>query len=111
MSLNWDATKAPRWDELDWDKKESLIFATMAVDMGEITTANVRDFYKRYLMFVAATGQSAYLTLEDVEKGVGLHTNVSTTTYPAYKKRLVGILERHAEDRIWAENRKREEAS
>ena len=58
MSLNWDATKAEHWEDLDWDKKESLIFATMAVDMGEITEKNYEEFFKRYVMFCDATGQT-----------------------------------------------------
>lgn len=101
MSLNWDATKAEHWEELDWDKKESLVFATMAVDMGEITEKNYEEFFKRYAMFCSAADQQRYLTLEDVKRGIGLHTNVSTTTPAAFRKRLVKILEQHADDAIY----------
>ena len=101
MSLNWDATRAEHWDELDWDKKESLIFATLAVDFGEITERNHEEFFKRYAMFCIAAEQKRYLTLEDVRKGIGLRTNVSTTTPAAYKKRLGGILEQHAADALY----------
>lgn len=113
MSLNWDATKAEHWEDLDWDKKESLIFATMAVDMGEITEKNYEEFFKRYVMFCDATGQTRYLTLADVKSAIGLHTNVSTSTPAAYKKRLYGIIERHADDVVWYEKREaeKEEAS
>lgn len=101
MSLNWDATKAEHWEDLEPQKQESLIFATMAVDMGEITEKNYEEFFKRYAMFSSAADQQRYLTLEDVKAGIGLRTNVSTTTPAAFRKRLVSILERHAEDAIY----------
>ena len=105
MSLNWDATKAERWHELENNKQDALIFSTMAVDMGEITEKNYEEFFKRYAMFCAAIEQERSLKLEDVRKGIGLRTNVSTTTPAAYKKRLYGILERHAEDAIYYQKR------
>lgn len=111
MSLNWDATKAEHWDELEWSTKETLIFSTMAVDYGEVTEKNYEDFYKRYVMFCTATGQERYLTLDDVRKAIGLHANVSTSTPAAYRKRLAGIIERHAEDVIWSEKRQEDAKS
>lgn len=101
MSLNWDATNAPNWEPLDWNVKESLIFSCMAVDIGEITEANHEEWYGRYLqMYLAAGWGDPYLTLQDVRNGIGLKTNVHTTTKAAWRKRMVTRLEESAETRI-----------
>jgi hypothetical protein len=102
MSLNWDARKCgERWEALPPEKRESLIFATMFVDMGEITEANHQEFYKRYVQFNMACGYpDLYLTAQDIKDAIGLNTNVSTTTPAAWKKFLIKKLEEKANEKV-----------
>lgn len=106
MSLNWNATKIKGWDEVDPNKRESLIFATMFVDMGEITEKNHEEFYERYVQFNMACGYpDLYLSLDDVKGAIGLSTNVFTTTTAAWRKRLIRILEDKARDKMYRAKR------
>lgn len=103
MSLRWDATKCEKWDEMDPNKRESLIFATLFVDMGEITEKNHEEFYERYVQFNMACGYpDLYLSLADVKSAIGLTTNVFTTTPAAWRKRLVKKLEEKAREKARA---------
>ena len=123
MSLNYDLTKIEDQDFvwLEWDQVygpdakvdkttkylnpdvESIIFATMNVGVNPITPENYEELYKRYLMLCSASGYKAYFKLEDVKKCVGLSTNASTKTYPAFKKDLFQILEREANWKVKSE--------
>lgn len=113
MSLNWDARKCTEaWKELDPAKQESLIFGTMAADMGEITEENHEEFFKRYTMFYMACGYpDPYLTLADVKAGIGLSTNVFTTTPAAFRKRLSKVLEDKAQEALYRAKRDQEQAN
>lgn len=111
MSLNWNAKACGDvWDELDPNKRESLIFATMFVDMGEITQKNHVEFYHRYVQFNMACGYpDLYLELADVKAAIGLTTNVATTTPAAWRKWLIQKLEEKAAEKVIAQARKLEE--
>ena len=112
MSLNWNATKVKGWDEVDPNKRESLIFATMFVDMGEITEKNHEDFYQRYVEFNLACGyQDLYLSLEDVKSAIGLTTNVFTTTPAEWRKRLVRLIQDKARDKMYRDKREAAKAA
>jgi len=70
-------------------KAEAIIFATMAVDMGSVTHANKVEFYLRYLLWQKLMNYGKpYFSFSDLEKMVGLTTNVFTTTNAAFKKDL-----------------------
>jgi hypothetical protein len=106
MSLNWNATKVEGWGEIPVNKQESLIFATMFVDMGEITEKNHEEFYERYVQFNMACGYTdLYLSLADVKSAIGLSTNVFTTTPAAWRKRLIKKLEEKAREKLYIAKR------
>ena len=67
---------------------EAVIFATMAVDIGEITEKNKVEFYLRYLLWnrVVNCEPKPYLQFSDIEKSVGLKTNVFFATNAAFKR-------------------------
>lgn len=101
MSLNWNATKCGEaWEALDPYKRESVIFHTMFTDMGQITEANAEEFFQRYIMWNRALGNDAplYLSAADVKAAIGLSTNVATTTFAAYKKRIIKVMEQKAHE-------------
>ena len=93
MSLNWDISKIA---DKDWawvpvteafgpdsmyakndpdskylnPKLEAIIWATMAVDMGEITEKNYEEFFQRYVMWCIATEQHENALFEIYEDEV-----------------------------------------
>lgn len=109
MSLNYDLSRIDRkfWhaDEADETEKvvtESMIWATIAVDMGEITEANAEEFARRLNSYQELRGafmqryvdgemQERPLTLEDVRNRVGLKTNVTTTSKRAFTAKLARL--------------------
>ena len=98
MSLNWDITNCNNWEELKSDKEwgitNTLIWATMSVDMGDITESNYVEFYSRIKALEAVFGALAngsdgdyFITIQDVKKRIGLATNVTDkTTHQFFKK-------------------------
>jgi hypothetical protein len=98
MSLNYNIATVANFEdrcynELDDGKYELtdatniLIFATMIVDMGTITTENAEKFYTRYRMICAAQGRDSPVTLQDVRDHVGLSANVNDKTDAFFAKK------------------------
>lgn len=110
MSLNWDVSKI---EDKDWvwvpattlyvntaefsrgidanksylnPKVESIIWACMAIDMSGVTNENKVEFYLRYIFVQRIREYDLYFSFADLEKTVGLSTNVFTQTTAAWKK-------------------------
>ena len=110
MSLNFDVSKIANhtvvttspFDEKKWHTvTEALVWASMAIELGEITEANVDKFYRRLALWQKAFGPwlrfndaEIYLTLEDVKLHIGLTTNVSNSTDKAFATKLVEAMAR-----------------
>jgi hypothetical protein len=103
MSLNWNAKNVEGWDEIDPGRRESVIFATMAADMGEITEENHEEFYRRTVAFAMAINEKPWVSLDDVKACIGLKTNVFTTTQAEHRKRVARIFQDKVRDWIYAE--------
>jgi hypothetical protein len=98
MSLNYDLRKVADTElTRDPGTRETMIFQTMIVDMGEITAANAEEFYTRTKMIDRAYpyGDSG-ITRAHVQAFIGLKTNVATTTNAAFGKRVLDALRRTA---------------
>jgi hypothetical protein len=95
MSLNFELGKIADWETVvaaAHDPKKmsvvtsAVIWTTLAVDMGEITGANVEEFIWRnrmtQLIYGAELGFAGepvvYLTEADIRAHIGLTTNVTT---------------------------------
>jgi hypothetical protein len=116
MSLNWNITNCKNADAIktdsEWYKTEHMIFATMAIDMHEITESNVVEFYARLLMvgkiaegnwYTAGIGWE-YATFEDVQKRIGLETNAySRNTFNQWLTRMVKVHPEYSKDRMLAD--------
>lgn len=115
MSLNYDLTKIEDhvnvcYDLVDegndtFDMKavtQAIIFATIPIDMGEITEENYLEFWLRYKLWAASyIGQPFGLgfTVEDIHDHIGLKVNVSTMTRHAWlTKRLSEFMDLHRAD-------------
>lgn len=76
-------------DELLNPITSTLIWTTLAVDMGEITEKNAAEFYDRYVFANRVCGvTSEDVTLDDVKRHIGLSTNVSTKTAKTWGGRV-----------------------
>mgnify|MGYP003124903784 CR=1 FL=1 len=116
MSLSYDLTGIKNYEDLCWydweDEKllspvtESIVFATMYVDIGAITKSNAEEFYTRYVMFCRASGMTNKRTLSDIENHIGLRTNVSTETKAEFGKKVLDILRDGAETSLRYSKRK-----
>lgn len=94
MSLNWDLTKAEKYNALSdeekdilWQETQGIIFTTMGIGIGELTEDNLAEFYARQ-KFSARMNNFEPFTLEQVRRYVGLKTNVSYETYASWQKRI-----------------------
>lgn len=114
MSLNWNISNCKNWESLkedgEWYKTEHMIFATMAIDMYEITEDNVAEFYARLLVVGKISGGNwysagigwDYVTLEDVRKRIGLHTNANRNTFNQWLTRMVKVHPEFSKDEMLA---------
>jgi hypothetical protein len=101
MALNWNIEKCKDYKSLTTDKEypitDSLIWGTLMVGIGDITEKNFKEFYARFNLmqrltgaFLTRNGKPYYITLEDIQRRIGLSTNVSDVTRNAFIKQKVG---------------------
>jgi hypothetical protein len=86
MSLDCNYTKIRDFDKLTENEKvtrDALAYSTMVVGIGEITDTNVEEFFSRINFYEKVHGNYRYIngeskpfTRADVERFVGLRTNV-----------------------------------
>lgn len=99
MSLNWGIDRVKDWEAISMAEKNGpegwktnrLVWLTMEIDMGSITTANVDEFWRR-LETVQKNNPPAddrvLLTKDDLVRRIGMWTNVSTLGPRAYAAKL-----------------------
>jgi hypothetical protein len=100
MSLNWEATNIPDYEELktdaEWEKTNTLIWVTLVLQYGwELTDKNLDMAWERLYAFQKVTNRE-YLTYADLKRRVGLSTNSGTMTDAQWKKHLMTIIAREA---------------
>ena len=124
MSLNWDLTKIENNDDLCWyetgekgeDGKplvrlnsitEALIWATIAVKLGDITDKNWREFWTRLHMServygpsLRRDGEEYYLSPDDVRAHIGLSCNVCDESKQKFHHAMARGLRDNAERRL-----------
>lgn len=101
MPLNWNVAKCENYMEFFNEEENmkqpysSIVMATMIVGMNEITEQNYEQFYKRINLaervggcYVFTDGKPSYITLEEVKRMIGLHTNASRLTAMQFLKRI-----------------------
>ena len=88
-----------------WGVSNTLIWATIGVDMGSITEKNYEEFYRRLVMLGTVYGSKYEITLADVKRRIGLSTNVSTITATAFDNKMKKLLKDDAERQLRSEAR------
>lgn len=104
MSLNWDTTRCKRGELPDSDVesgwREALIWASIAVDLGEITEENASEWFAR-LKVLDHIGQGVLINWHDDDvmqalwRWEGLSTNVSDMTRKQWLSKQGEVLERN----------------
>ena len=117
MSLNYEFGRVKDWETLhgglkaeadctpeelhEYYKTINLAWASMAIDLGDVTEKNYLDFYIRVNTFQHLFGcflwkhnqeldkaEPYYYTLEDIERRIGFSTNVADKPYSAFYKKM-----------------------
>ena len=110
MALHWDITACnldKEWQKENWPAIESLIFLTMVIDVGKITSDNLEmvEFRLRAYSMISEVKVDDVLSI--LPKMVGLSVNVHTTKPKEYEKRLLEMLVREVNLRmLWAKREK-----
>lgn len=115
MSLRWQVDKVEDYQVVCFNgdgapklMTEHLIWATMAVEMGEIRSDNVAEFYAR-LQIMYRLGYSTHIgpapehaplraSPEDVVAHIGLHTNVPFRSRSQWFGRADGFVKGNIND-------------
>lgn len=113
MSLNWNLTKIANTESTCWRKDSSgeetmrgithtLIFGTMAVDLGEITAKNVDEWLFRMQCIARVYGDEGWanITREQLTDHIGLSTNVISKTRKQFIAKMGKALERECADEM-----------
>lgn len=118
MSLNWNGTKVQGWKDIPNEERDAIIWLTMAVDQGDITEKNWREFavrlriyQKMFGAYWTVQGNPEYVTDKHVRQMVGLTTNVSNKSRSAWMKRMAERLFRDAERAMKHEEEKATEST
>lgn len=115
MALHWDTRKCePPTPICDGDAQnlDTLIWSTIAVDLGAITKANVKEWQFR-LRFLEQCGMALTvkpMPMHIVHRWIGLSVNVCDKTRKQWLKKVMGNLERRVEDNVFYENKPKEVA-
>jgi len=95
MSLNWDVTNTTTdvTTEAEYPITDKLVWSTIAIDLGDITSSNVNYFYARLRVWETMVHDSdgLFTTFEQVSKRIGLRTNVANKPVTAFFKKMTDI--------------------
>lgn len=91
-------------DGFAWTLTDAIIWASFAVDIGEITKKNYKEFHTRTSMWEETAGpfilleQSEYrITEQDVKRYIGITTNVRTRADGFFDKKIGKLIRERAE--------------
>jgi hypothetical protein len=91
MSLDWQIGKCKDWQELkddaNWEVTRAIIFECMIVGLSGVTAKNAQEFKVRSDFVRTLNPFARKLTLEEIERRIGLTTNVGNETWARFVKR------------------------
>jgi hypothetical protein len=98
MALHWNLSKIADYEKvcLNADgsvsaKTETIIWATMTVQLGKITESNYQEFFVRLDFGNRLRSWGYDLTEEDIKAHIGLTTNVIDEPWSKYQKHIMGL--------------------
>lgn len=114
MALHWNITNCKDSASLqtadEWPITNALIWSTMSVGIRDITEKTIPEFYARLSVWESIVGPMFYeddengkttergVTLDDLRKRIGLHTNANSMTRAEWRKNIAAYLDRKADD-------------
>jgi hypothetical protein len=102
MALHWSIQRVKDWNEItaDADQRgitDAIVWASLVYDLGAVTERNVdewlfrQEFARRvddfYPLYRGA--ERCLLTRAEIERRIGLSTNVTTTNRVTFQKKLI----------------------
>ena len=123
MSLDYDFTSIKDWEELhnnDWELtvSKAIVWTTMNVGFSGITEKNYHQFFTRSQFFYGLYGAPLFkgdepynYKLTDIKRRIGLRTNASTLTDPAFFKDLRRRYNLRINDNKYTEMRNQQEVT
>lgn len=107
MALHWTLERIPNHETLCWDDRddgkkvmngttETLIWATMATNINQITEKNADEFYARISLYERLNGSlrrnpdlsDCFVSPEEVRAHIGLGTNATNMTQARWLKSI-----------------------
>lgn len=104
MALNWNIERCKDYkkliDETEGVITDAIIWLTMSIGMPEITKKNHEEFFLRTQIHQKingaflrkGNGAPFYMTIEDVQKRIGLYTNADSFSKAVFKSRIYNSL-------------------
>lgn len=107
LDANWSKC-GEAWSELLPGLRQSIIYATMAVELGKVTEQNIQEWQFR-LACLTVTGEHTLVenkgnkltyrqpTEAELRASIGLATNVPTSSRAAFMRKVARVVERKAQ--------------
>jgi hypothetical protein len=118
MALHFNYSKCASAEALtipgQWEITEHLIWLTLSIGINDITEATASEVAERAHMFWAATGfgldgsgvnAERAITLAEITRRIGLHTNAATMTKAAFNHNLIRIMREEAHRQLREQQR------
>lgn len=105
MSLDWNISKVANYTLLQATEKGSrmtqeIVFETMAIGIGRIKDAKTAVEFKVRSDFWRTLDGLDVIPLAEIERRIGLYTNVSTETWASFVKRTAEGWKRDTQRKI-----------
>lgn len=107
MSLDWDCSKCPAGsmpaNAEEHGARECLIWGSISIDIGRITEENASEVLFRY-RFLERIDQSITtqpMTMEAIQRWIGLRTNVVTLDRKAWLEKVAKIVKTNLARDVW----------
>ena len=94
MSLDWNIGRCLDYkasigpNTLGWQVTERLIFETMTIGLSKITAGNIAEWRFRLLYADRIGIIDKPVSVDDLTKRIGLYTNASALTRPAFLRKM-----------------------
>ena len=120
MSLNWNIENVKDYKELTDSDDESvvtqvIVFGTMGVGIGEITEKTAEEFFIRLRIWenlfgpsLIMNGEPTKITFAQVQRRIGLTTNVSFESKPNWNTKVARWVRETAVEQMYSEIHKAE---
>jgi len=111
MPLNWSISDCKDWESLksdeEWPITNALIWVSMSIGIRDITEKTIPEYFARLCLWQDLVGEMGhqydaetkkwskrYITIDDLKKRIGLHTNAGSMTRAQWLKSITEYIKR-----------------